>query len=101
VHFGLAAAKREQRALVLARAFAKNPEWFPNGRPLPKSLSRAAWINPSAKREAGLRGESTVARHSSAAPIVVPGATSNAVTEAEPLARPHLMLEDRCMVAVQ
>jgi putative transposase len=46
VHFGLAAAKREQRALVLAEAFAKNPERFPNGRPSPRPLPTAVWINP-------------------------------------------------------
>ena len=46
VHFGLAEAKREKRALVLAEAFAKNPQRFPNGRPLPKPLPTAVWINP-------------------------------------------------------
>jgi len=33
VHYGLAEAKRDQRAVVLAEAFARNPERFPNGRP--------------------------------------------------------------------
>jgi putative transposase len=47
VHFGLAEAKREKRALVLAEAFAKNPQRFPNGRPLPKPLPTAVWINPA------------------------------------------------------
>jgi putative transposase len=35
VHHGLAAAKREQRARVLADAFTKHPERLPNGLPSP------------------------------------------------------------------
>src|SRR5207245_508210 len=46
VHYGLAAAKREQRARVLAEAFALRPERFPNGRPSPRPLPTAVWINP-------------------------------------------------------
>ena len=46
VHHGLAAAMREQRAIVLAEAFAQHPERFPNGRPSPRSLPTAVWINP-------------------------------------------------------
>jgi putative transposase len=46
VHYGLAAAKREERAHVLAEAFAKNPERFPNGQPSPRPLPTAVWINP-------------------------------------------------------
>jgi hypothetical protein len=58
-YHGLATAKREQPALVLAEAFAKNPERFPNGRLSPRSLPTAAWINPPAKREADLTGENS------------------------------------------
>jgi putative transposase len=46
VHYGLAAAKREQRARVLAEAFARHPERFPNGPPSPRPLPTAVWINP-------------------------------------------------------
>ena len=46
VHYGLAEAKRDQRAWVLAKAFARHPERFPNGRPSPRPLPTAAWINP-------------------------------------------------------
>lgn len=46
VHYGLAAAKREQRAHVLAEAFAQHPERFPNGLPSPRALPSAVWINP-------------------------------------------------------
>jgi len=45
VHFGLAEAKREHRARVLAEAFAQHPERFPNGRPSPRPLPTAVWIN--------------------------------------------------------
>ena len=41
VHHGLAAAKREQRARVLADGFAKHPERVPNGLPTPKALPTA------------------------------------------------------------
>ena len=46
VHYGLAAAKREQRARVLAKAFARHPERFPNGQPSPRPLPTTVWINP-------------------------------------------------------
>ncbi len=46
VHYGLAEAKRDRRARVLAKAFAWPPERFPNGRPSPRPLPPAAWINP-------------------------------------------------------
>jgi len=46
VHYGLAEAKRDQRARVLAEGFARNPERFPNGRPSPRPLPSAVWINP-------------------------------------------------------
>jgi len=49
VHYGLAAAKREQRARVLAEAFARHPERFPNGPPSPRPLPIAVWINPPAQ----------------------------------------------------
>jgi hypothetical protein len=45
VHYGLAEAKRDQRARVFAEAFAKHPERFPNGRPSPRPLPIAVWIN--------------------------------------------------------
>jgi len=46
VHYGLAAAKGKQRARLLAEAFGRHPERFPNGRPSPKPLPTAVWINP-------------------------------------------------------
>ena len=50
VHYGLAEAKRDQRAWVLAKAFARHPERFPNGRPSPRPLPTAVWINPPTAR---------------------------------------------------
>jgi putative transposase len=87
VHFGLAATKREQRARVLAEAFAKNPERFPNGLPEPKAVPTAVWINPPAMRDAVVAGEDTVIRKSSASAIVDPGASSEADSRVDHLVR--------------
>src|SRR5437588_1632253 len=45
VHYGLAAARREQRALVLAAAHLAHPERFPHGVPTPAPMPTAVWIN--------------------------------------------------------
>jgi len=49
VHFGKAEQQREKRALVLQRAFEKNPERFvrglPRGLPQPAALPERVWIN--------------------------------------------------------
>jgi putative transposase len=45
VHYGLAQARREQRAGVLQEAFEKNPQRFVRGLPKPALLPTAAWIN--------------------------------------------------------
>jgi putative transposase len=50
VHYGEAAAVREQRQHVLAAAYAAHPERFVNGRPHPADLPKAVWINPPAKK---------------------------------------------------
>src|SRR5687767_11772706 len=42
---GLAEGRRSERAGVLLDAWAKHPEHFPNGRPLPAALPTAPWIN--------------------------------------------------------
>jgi len=46
VHYGLAEAVREDRARVLAAAYAANPERFVKGLPEPPRLPTAVWINP-------------------------------------------------------
>jgi putative transposase len=48
IHYGLAAAKWQQRAEVLRAAYAAHPERFPRGVPLPPPLPTAAWINKPA-----------------------------------------------------
>ena len=45
IHYGLAAAKWQQRAEVLRAAYAAHPERFPRGVPVPPPLPTAAWIN--------------------------------------------------------
>jgi putative transposase len=51
VHYGLAEAKRLERARVLSEAFARHPERFPHGLPRPKAVPSAVWINPPAQRD--------------------------------------------------
>ncbi len=46
VHYGKAAAIREQRAVVLAAACAAHPERFVHVMPQLPSLPTAVWINP-------------------------------------------------------
>ena len=45
VHFGRAERTVEARNDVLARAWEKNPERFPNGKPAVRPLDREVWIN--------------------------------------------------------
>jgi len=46
MHYGLAEARRAQRACVLAAAYANTPHRFVNAPPTPAALPTAAWINP-------------------------------------------------------
>jgi putative transposase len=48
VHYGLAAAKQEERARVLRAAFEEHPERFPHGCPKPPALPTEVWINKPA-----------------------------------------------------
>jgi len=45
LHHGLALAKWQHRAEVLAAAYAEHPERFPNGPPTPPPLPVEVWIN--------------------------------------------------------
>jgi len=45
VHFGQAHEQREQRALVLRRAYERNPGRFVRGLPQPPALPEQVWIN--------------------------------------------------------
>lgn len=51
VHYGRAEKVREDRARVLAAAYAAHPERFVRGVPTPPQLPTAAWINPPATQE--------------------------------------------------
>ena len=52
VHHGLAAERVEQRAAVLAAAYAAHPERFPRGLPRPPQLPTEVWINKPVRTEA-------------------------------------------------
>ena len=60
VHFGKAEQQREKRALVLRRAFEKNPERFVRGLPTPPALPEQVWINKP--KEVGLGNNTDVLR---------------------------------------
>ncbi len=102
VHYGLAAAKRERRALVLAGAFARHPERFPHGRPQPKALPTAVWINPP-KGAAGAGVAETAsagwAQDSDPLEIVALRASREADTGTDRLASQILTPEEPCMAA--
>lgn len=51
VHCGRASELHNQRADVLATAYAANPERFVRGLPEPPKLPAAAWINPPSTEE--------------------------------------------------
>jgi putative transposase len=101
VHYGLAAAKHEQRARVLAEAFAKHPERFPNGLPRPKAVPTAVWINPPAKRASVAATENAMTPESTEVAIVDPGASYEAVLEVDRPENPNLTHEDRCIAVAQ
>ena len=46
VHYGLAEARRTQRAAVLSAAYAARPDRFVRHPPIPAALPTAVWINP-------------------------------------------------------
>ena len=46
VHYGLAEARRAQRAAVLNAAYAVRPDRFVRHAPIPATLPTAVWINP-------------------------------------------------------
>ncbi len=89
VHFGLAEAKRDQRARVLAETFARTPERFPNGRPSPRPLPTAVWINPPTARvdsEGGRKGHDLgVASDHDRGYAVILGSRSRARAARDPL----------------
>jgi putative transposase len=101
VHYGLAEAKREQRSRVLADAFARNPERFPNGLPRPKAVPTAVWINPPKAVEVGSPTENAMTWKSTEIAIVDPGASSKADRTVGCLGTSDLTTSDLNMMAVQ
>jgi len=99
VHYGLAAAKRERRAEVLAAAFARHPERFPHGTPQPQALPSAVWINPPAKLTQAAPSEITLAQESREVAIVVPGASVEVVFERDSSDPQYLVPEELRMTA--
>jgi putative transposase len=100
VHYGLAEAKRAQRARVLAEAFARNPERFPNGRPQPKAVPSAVWINPPANRVGVSAGENTMIQESWEVAIVDPGVSCEADLEADRLGSPNRLIRHLAAICV-
>ena len=69
VHYGLAAARRDQRAAVLAAAHQARPERFPRGVPMPPPLPTAVWINkPKPPTPMSVDGGSPVVSSSACCP---------------------------------
>ena len=101
VHYGLAAAKREARARVLAETFLRHPERFPNGCPVPRPLPTAVWINPPANVADTVQTENPVTQESRKVVIVDPGRSSEAVLERNRPENPNLTPENLCMSPVQ
>ena len=101
VHYGLAAAKREQRARVLAAAYARHPERFPNGLPQPRALPSAVWINPPANGVERSKAENTMTPESRKVTIVDPGASVEVVFKRDRPRNPNLLSEELCMSVVQ
>jgi len=101
VHYGLAAAKQERRARVLVEAFAKNPERFPNGCPVPRPLPTAVWINPPKTSPVVGEAENTLTPESRTATIVDPEASCEADSKVEPLKPPNATIEDSCTAVAQ
>jgi putative transposase len=101
VHFGLAEAKREKRALVLAEAFAKNPQRFPNGRPSPRPLPTAAWINPPKPRVEGEEVKNLMTSESDPITIEAVRSSLEANLEWKSPEIPNLNIEETCMAVAQ
>jgi len=51
IHYGTAAAIRDQRGVILTAAYAAHPERFVQAMPQPPALPTAVWINPPRPEE--------------------------------------------------
>ncbi len=100
VHYGLAEAKRERRAEVLDTAFARHPERFPQGRPVPKAVPTAVWINPPAKRVEAWLAENPLTPESCEVTIVDPGVSYGADLEADGLGSSNRLIRHLAAIFV-
>ena len=80
VHYGRANALTEQRAVVLAAAYAARPDRFVGGAPQPPRRPLAAWINPPDDEQAAMRHE----RSLRVSPPLPSGATLTSSSISEP-----------------
>ena len=101
VHYGLAEGKRDKRAHVLAEAFARNPERFPNGRPSPRPLPTAVWINPPKARVDSEEAKKAMTSESNPITIGAVRSSLEADLEHEQPEIPNLTLEDLCVAVAQ
>ena len=101
VHYGLAAVKREQRVLVLADAFARHPERFPNGPPQPKAVPTTVWINPPAKSAGRSEVANRLTQESREVAIVDPGASVEVDFDRDQNHPLNLRSEELCMTVAQ
>jgi putative transposase len=101
VHYGRAAAKHAQRAQVLADMFTRYPERFPHGRPWPKAVPSAVWINPPAKAATASTAVSPRSPGSGSVAIVDPGASWAVTREGDPRTATNLIQEDPYMAVAQ
>jgi putative transposase len=101
VHYGLAEAKQDKRARVLAQAFARNPERFPNGRPSPRPLPTAVWINPPKPRVDAEEAANTTTSESYPITIEAVRSSLEADLERQQSEILNLNLDDLCMAVAQ
>ena len=86
---------------MLAEAFAKNPERFPNGLPLPRPLPTAAWINPPKPRVEGEGLGNTPTSESNLITIEAVRTSLEADPGRKSPATPNLNIEEPCMAVAQ
>ncbi len=98
VHFGLADAKRAQRARVLEQAYALHPERFTRGMPKPQAVPSAVWINPP-KRTIG--AGNTMTCGSDAGAVGAVRSSLEADLGLDPLGITNLSIEESCNTAIQ
>jgi len=90
VHYGRAGVVTEQRAGVLAAAFAARPDRFVRGAPQPPRPPLAAWINPPEDEHAALRRHN--GRVSSILPLPLDATLASSLSNESAAAHPLPLL---------